>query len=300
MLQTNIREGYKITTLEVIKLIEDFISYLAVAKYTQLQNAQIPKVFYKAASSSIISNRSTALITNKFSVALLTKPAILNNANITLVDAQKLEKNYFKVRAQHLKYNVIDALMMTLIKNNNDLLGTINSYIKLRRLRARYKTKAADSRHAKVSRRRTKKDKDLENSNTSSDVLRLYSLLDSDDYCLDSSLDINPKDNLEDEEAMILTTIHSANKQTRTRDSLSARVETAIEHCTLEEELVTTLLYTSLQTHTSSTSKSYYLIINITQLTIIISYILLKARERSTMRAKGASSLTLNLNKQLQ
>ncbi|KAH5648641.1 hypothetical protein HBI51_099870 [Parastagonospora nodorum] len=38
-------------------------------------------------SSSIVSNRSIALITNKFGVALLTEPAILNNANIALVDA---------------------------------------------------------------------------------------------------------------------------------------------------------------------------------------------------------------------
>ncbi|KAH5287286.1 hypothetical protein HBI70_017530 [Parastagonospora nodorum] len=252
MSQTNVREGYRITTLEVIKLIEDLISYLTVAKCIQLQNAQIPKVFYKAAysakvktkdlsntlmltlsktaqrqSSSIISNRSTALITNKFSVALLTKPAILNNANIALVDAmhhsiikqfsifrlitkksqQKLEKNYFKV---------INALTITLIKNDDNLLGTVNSYIKLRRLRARRKTKAADSRHAKASRERTKKDKDSEDSNTSSNRLgkkaqlkktrdeeelaKLDSLLDSNDYRLDSSLDINSKDNLEDEE----------------------------------------------------------------------------------------------------
>ncbi|KAH5236467.1 hypothetical protein HBI62_017970 [Parastagonospora nodorum] len=28
MLQTNVREGYRITTLEVIKLIEDLISYV--------------------------------------------------------------------------------------------------------------------------------------------------------------------------------------------------------------------------------------------------------------------------------
>ncbi|KAH4044450.1 hypothetical protein HBH49_214760 [Parastagonospora nodorum] len=56
---------------------------------------------------------------------------------------------------------------------------------------------------------------------------RLDSLLDSNNYCLDSSLDINSKDNLEDEEATtakdLLTTIHPANKQTRIRDSLSAR-----------------------------------------------------------------------------
>ncbi|KAH5317331.1 hypothetical protein HBI50_125470 [Parastagonospora nodorum] len=192
MLQTNIREEYRIMTLEV------------------LRNAQIPKVFYKAAYGAKVKiedlsntltlilskTASIALITNKFSVALLTKLAILNNANIALVDAM-----HYSI--------VIDALIITLIKDDNDLLGTVNSYIKLRRLRARRKTKAADSRYAKASRERTKKDKDLEDSNTSSDVLRLrrrdraaaYSLLDSDDYCLDSSLDINSKDNLEDEKA---------------------------------------------------------------------------------------------------
>ncbi|KAH4976127.1 hypothetical protein HBI76_243820 [Parastagonospora nodorum] len=61
----------------------------------------------------------------------------------------------------------------------------------------------------------------------------LDSLLDSDDYRLDSSLDINPKDNLEDEEATtakdLLTTVHSANKQTRMRDSLSARNKRTIK-----------------------------------------------------------------------
>ncbi|KAH5494453.1 hypothetical protein HBI29_184560 [Parastagonospora nodorum] len=183
MSQTNVREEYRITTLEVIELIEDLISYLAVAKYIQLQNAQIPKVFYKAAysakvkiedlsniltlilsktaqrqSSSVVSNRSTALITNKFSVALLTKPAILNNANVALVDAV-----YYSV--------VIDALTITLIKNNDDLLGTVNSHIKPPLKRC--KTEAADSRYAKASRGRTKKDKDLEDSDTSSNVLRL-------------------------------------------------------------------------------------------------------------------------------
>ncbi|KAH4105175.1 hypothetical protein HBH46_088690 [Parastagonospora nodorum] len=257
MLQTNVREGYRITTLEVIELIEDLTSYLlkslrsptlkdwlAVAKCTQLRNAQIPKVFYEAAagtiwtmmlakvryntltptlsetaqrrSSSVVSNRSTALITDKFGVASLTEPAILNDANVALVDAvhysvvkqfsmfrlmtkesqQKLEENYFK----HLslpKYSnwyqagtsqVIDALTMTLIEDDDDLLGTVNSHIKSRRLRAVMllltfqpdelpeqpspPKKRADSRHAKASRGRTKKDKDSEDSDTSSDVPR--------------------------------------------------------------------------------------------------------------------------------
>ncbi|KAH5493227.1 hypothetical protein HBI52_211750 [Parastagonospora nodorum] len=95
----------------------------------------------------------TLILSKIFGVALLTKLAILNNANIILVDA------------------VIDALMMTLIKNDDDLLGTVNSYIKPPLKRC--KTKAADSRYVKASRGRTKKDKDLEDSNTSSDVLRL-------------------------------------------------------------------------------------------------------------------------------
>ncbi|KAH5479203.1 hypothetical protein HBI22_053160 [Parastagonospora nodorum] len=275
MLQTNVREGYRITTLEVVELVEDLISYLAVAKYTRLRNAQIPKVFYKAAagtiwmimlakvryntltltlskmaqrrSSSVVSNRSTALITDKFSVASLTEPAILNDANVALVDA------------------VIDALTMTLIKDNDDLLGTVNSYIKLRRLRAvmllcqttkllgdsnkdgpplkRCKTEAADSRYAKASRGRTKKDKDLEDSDTSSDVLRLRRRdraaararlakrkrpLDSDDYRSDSSLDIDPKDDLEDEEATTAKDLAREQKErlkallnAKTRDGLS-------------------------------------------------------------------------------
>ncbi|KAH5465644.1 hypothetical protein HBI28_224010 [Parastagonospora nodorum] len=188
MSQTNVREGYRITTLEVVELVEDLISYLAVAKCTQLRNAQIPKVFYEAAagtiwtmmlakvryntltltlsetaqrrSSSVVSNRSTALITDKFGVALLTEPAILNDANVALVDA--------------VHYSVVmDALTMTLIKDDDDLLGTVNSHIKLRRLGARCKTEAADSRYAKASRGRTKKDKDSEDSNTGSDVPRL-------------------------------------------------------------------------------------------------------------------------------
>ncbi|KAH6446749.1 hypothetical protein HBI59_091030 [Parastagonospora nodorum] len=271
MSQTNVREGYGITTLEVVELIEDLISYLlkslrsltlkdwlAVAKCTRLRNAQIPKVFHEAAagtiwtimlakvrqygakvktenlsnmlmltlsetaqrqSLSVVSNRSTASITDKFGVASLTEPAILNNANVALVDA-----------VHHSV--VIDALTMTLIKDDDDLLGTVNSHIKSRRLGAVMllltfqpdepleqpspPKKRADSRHAKASGGRTKKDKDLEDSDTGSDVPRLRRrdraaararsaerkrLLDSDDYRLDSSSDIDSEDDSEDEEA---------------------------------------------------------------------------------------------------
>ncbi|KAH5291305.1 hypothetical protein HBI12_242080 [Parastagonospora nodorum] len=194
-----------IMTLEVVELIEDLISYYsAKVKIENLSN-MLMLILFKTAqrrSLSVVSNRSTALITDKFSVALLTKLAILNNANVALVDAV-----HYSV--------VIDALMIMLIKDDDDLLGTVNSYIKPPLKRC--KTKAADSRYAKASGGRTKKDKDLEDSNTSSDRLgkeaqlkktrdeeelaKLDGLLDSDDYCLDSSLDINSKDNSEDEEA---------------------------------------------------------------------------------------------------
>ncbi|KAH6520070.1 hypothetical protein HBI07_231890 [Parastagonospora nodorum] len=340
---------------QLLKSLPKVRQYSAKVKTEDSSNTLTPTLSETAQrqSSSVVSNRSTALITNKFSVASLTKPAILNNANVALVDAvhhsvvkqfpifrlitkesqQKLEENYFKI---------IDALTMTLIKDDDDLLGTVNSHIKLRRLRAvmllcqttkplgdsnkvtfqpneppeqpsppkkrgrhsklipdgpplkRHKTEAADSRHAKASRGRTKKDKDSEDSDTSSDVPRprrrdraaaraqsaerkrlgkeaqlkktrdeeklakakkekeekeaqerktqLDSPLDSDDYRSDSSSDINPEDNSEDEEAMTAKDLAREQKErlkallnAKTRDSLSARVRTAIEHCTLEE-----------------------------------------------------------------
>ncbi|KAH5003636.1 hypothetical protein HBI75_235370 [Parastagonospora nodorum] len=64
------------------------------------------------------------------------------------------------------------SALITPIKNNNNLLNTINSHIKLRKLKEKRKA-------------------------------RLDSLLDSNNYCLDSSLDINSKDNLEDKKATI-------------------------------------------------------------------------------------------------
>ncbi|KAH5608433.1 hypothetical protein HBI45_079670 [Parastagonospora nodorum] len=119
-------------------------------------------------------------------------------------------------------------LIVTPIKNNNNLLNTINSHIKLRKL------KEID---VNIREEENKNYSSLYYFNSNSDTAtkktrikaytKLDSLLDSDDYCLDSSLDINSKDNLEDEKATIakdlLTTIYSANKQTRIRDSLSIR-----------------------------------------------------------------------------
>ncbi|KAH6078941.1 hypothetical protein HBI65_220970 [Parastagonospora nodorum] len=312
MSQTNVREGYGITTLEVVELVEDLISYsqlqllkslrlltskdwLAVAKCTRLRNAQIPKVFHEAAagtiwtmmlakvryntltltlsetaqrrSLSVVSNRSIASITDKFGVASLTELAILNDANVALVDA-----------VHHSV--VMDALMMTLIEDDDDLLGTVNSHIKLRRLGARCKTEAADSRYAKASGGRTKKDKDLEDSDTGSDVLRpcrrdraaararlaerkrlgkeaqLKKTRDEEELAKAKkekeekeaweretySSDIDPEDDSEDEEATTAKDLAREQKErlkallnAKTRDGLSARVGTAMEHCTLEE-----------------------------------------------------------------
>ncbi|KAH5977743.1 hypothetical protein HBI85_004280 [Parastagonospora nodorum] len=321
MSQTNVREGYRITTLEVVKLVEDLISYYSAKVKTEDLSNTLTLTLSKTAqrrSSSVVSNRSTASITDKFSVASLTKPAILNDANVALVDAvhysvvkqfpmfrlitkesqQKLEKNYFEV---------IDALTMTLIKDDDDLLGTVNSYIKSRRLGAvmllcqttkppgdsnkdgpplkRRKTEAADSRHAKASGGRTKKDKDSEDSDTSSDVPRLRRRdraaararlaerkqlgkeaqlkktrdeeelakakkekeekeaqkretqpdgpLDSDDYRSDSSSDINPEDDSEDEEA---TTAKDLAREQKER--LKALLNTEVQNARAEGDAI--------------------------------------------------------------
>ncbi|KAH5689195.1 hypothetical protein HBI44_181880 [Parastagonospora nodorum] len=102
------------------------------------------------ASLSIISNTSTALILSD-----------LYKAGISLV---------------------IDTLIVTPIKNNNNLLNTINSHIKLRKLK---EVRKADA---------------LKQVDANKRKAKLDSLLDSNNYCSDSSLDINSKDNLEDEE----------------------------------------------------------------------------------------------------
>ncbi|KAH4514323.1 hypothetical protein HBH89_033180 [Parastagonospora nodorum] len=47
---------------------------------------------------------------------------------------------------------------------------------------------------------------------------KLDSLLDSNDYCLDSSLDINSKDNLEDEEATIAKDLNKRQSLCESRD----------------------------------------------------------------------------------
>ncbi|KAH4153780.1 hypothetical protein HBH43_224000 [Parastagonospora nodorum] len=237
MSQTNVREGYRITTLEVVELVEDLTSY--IKKKDLLEKIQLEKkdlsntltlTLSKTAqrrSLSVVSNRSTALITDKFGVASLTKPAILNDANIALVDA-----------VHHSV--VIDALTMTLIEDDDDLLGTVNSHIKLRRLGARCKTEAADSRHAKVSGGRTKKDKDSEDSDTSSDVLRLRRR-DRAAACaqLAERKRLGKEAQLKktrDEEELAKAKKEKEEKEAwETRDGLSARVGTAIEHCTLEE-----------------------------------------------------------------
>ncbi|KAH4410416.1 hypothetical protein HBH92_131850 [Parastagonospora nodorum] len=65
--------------------------------------------------------------------------------------------------------------IVTPIKNNNNLLNTINSHIKLRKLKEVCKA----------------------------DALKLDSLLDSNNYYLDSSLDINSKNNLENKKVII-------------------------------------------------------------------------------------------------
>ncbi|KAH5892388.1 hypothetical protein HBI88_249310 [Parastagonospora nodorum] len=173
----------------------------------------------------------------------------------------------------------MDALMMTLIENDDDLLGTVNSHIKPPLKRPTSRAYAGETEQQPALNQ-------LKESN---------SLLDSDDYRSDSSSDINPENNSEDEEATTAKDLAREQKErlkallnAKTRDGLSARVGTAIEHCTLEEIFANAI----------GISKTRA--INTTQLTITISHILLKARERSTAHAKGASPSTPNLDKQPQ
>ncbi|KAH6384025.1 hypothetical protein HBI60_250050 [Parastagonospora nodorum] len=150
------------------------------------------------------------------------------------------------------------------IKDNDNLLNTINSHIKLRKLKEKHlkvcKADALKQIDANVREEGNKNCSSLyysnSNSNTATRKTRikasqlrkaskeeelaktkkekrekeLDSLLDSNDYYLDSSLDINSKNNLEDKEATIAKNFAREQKKrlkallnAKTRDSLSAR-----------------------------------------------------------------------------
>ncbi|KAH3956193.1 hypothetical protein HBH51_249550 [Parastagonospora nodorum] len=180
---------------------------------------------------------------------------------------------------------VIDTLTVTPIKDNDNLLNTIDLHIKLRKLKEvmllcwiikslsipsadKYSKKylkvceadALKQVDANVREEENKNCSSLYYSNSNSDTAtrktrikasqlrkvseeeelaktkkekrekELDSLLDSDNYCSDSSLDINSKDDLEDEEATTAKDLAREQKErlkallnAKTRDSLSAR-----------------------------------------------------------------------------
>ncbi|KAH4179859.1 hypothetical protein HBH42_249480 [Parastagonospora nodorum] len=132
------------------------------------------------------------------------------------------------------------------IENNDNLLNTINSHIKLRKLKEvmllcrtikllsissadKYSKKHLKVREADALKQvganvREEENKNCSslyysdsNSNTATRKIRIkaYSLLDSDDYYLDSSLDINSKDNLEDKEATTAKDLDTFTLRTR-------------------------------------------------------------------------------------
>ncbi|KAH4256044.1 hypothetical protein HBI04_162420 [Parastagonospora nodorum] len=123
-------------------------------------------------------------------------------------------------------------LIVTPIKNNDNLLNTINLHIKLRKLKEKYlKVCEADALKQVGANVRER-----ENKNYSSLYYSDNSLLDSNDYYLDSSLDINLKNNLENEEAIIAKDLAREQKErlkallnAKIRDSLSARNKRTIK-----------------------------------------------------------------------
>ncbi|KAH4169570.1 hypothetical protein HBH43_107560 [Parastagonospora nodorum] len=109
--------------------------------------------------------------------------------------------------------------------------------IKRQRLELEAQLRKASEEEELAKTKKEKREKEAQKREARSD-----SPLDSDDYRSDSSPDINPKDDSEDEEATTAKDLAREQKErlkallnAKIRDSLSARVGTAIEHCTLEE-----------------------------------------------------------------
>ncbi|KAH6536497.1 hypothetical protein HBI81_067270 [Parastagonospora nodorum] len=169
----------------------------------------------------------------------------------------------------------MDTLTVTPIEDDDNLLNTIDSHIKLRKLKEvmllcwtikllsissadKYSKKHLEVCEADASKQRLELEAQLRKVSEEEELAKtkkekrekeawereaeLDGPLDSDDYCLDSSLDIDPEDNSEDEEATTAKDLAREQKErlkallnAKMRDSLSARVGTAIEHCILEE-----------------------------------------------------------------
>ncbi|KAH6073879.1 hypothetical protein HBI65_239760 [Parastagonospora nodorum] len=109
--------------------------------------------------------------------------------------------------------------------------------IKRQRLESEAQLRKASEEEELAKTKKEKREKEAQKREAGSD-----SPLDSDDYRSDSSPDINPKDDSEDEEATTAKDLAREQKErlkallnAKIRDSLSARVETAMEHCTLED-----------------------------------------------------------------
>ncbi|KAH6535020.1 hypothetical protein HBI07_144370 [Parastagonospora nodorum] len=160
--------------------------------------------------------------------ALLTRPFLPANANVvSLISLSDLYKAGTSL--------VIDTLIVTPIEDDDNLLNTIDSHIKLRKLKEvmllcwiikllsipsvdKYSKKHLEVREADASKQRLELEAQLRKASEEEELAktkkekrekeawereaRLDSLLDSDDYCLDSSLDIDPEDDSEDEESL--------------------------------------------------------------------------------------------------
>ncbi|KAH6128127.1 hypothetical protein HBI64_128110 [Parastagonospora nodorum] len=189
--------------------------------------------------------------------------------SLSIPSADKYSKKHLKVREADASKQVGANVREEGNKNcsslyysdSNSDTATRKTRIKARarlierqRLESEAQLRKASEEEELAKTKKEKREKEAQKREARSD-----SLLDSDDYRSDSSPDINPKDDSEDEEATTAKDLAREQKErlkallnAKMRDSLSARVETAMEHCTLEDS----------QAHTSSTLKSCHLITN--------------------------------------
>ncbi|KAH5340346.1 hypothetical protein HBI48_249330 [Parastagonospora nodorum] len=158
--------------------------------------------------------------------------------SLSIPSADKYSKKYLKVREADASKQVDANVREGENKNRSSLYySDSNSDTATRKTRIKARAQLikrqrleleAQLRKASEEEELAKTKKEKREKEAREREAELDSLLDSDDYCLDSSLDIDPKDDSEDEEATtaknLLTTVHPANKQTRMRDSLSARL----------------------------------------------------------------------------
>ncbi|KAH5648556.1 hypothetical protein HBI51_099930 [Parastagonospora nodorum] len=212
---------HSLLNLSVHDLVEEFARHLAVATCPQLRDAQTPPVFRKAAAAIIYYIIVTELQQRNYSLHKYSK----KHLKVRKADASKQVGANVRERENKNRSSLYYSNSNSDTATKKTRIKACAQLIKRQRLESEAQLRKASEEEELAKTKKEKREKEAQKREAKSD-----SLLDSDNYCLDSSSDINPKDDSENEEATTAKDLAREQKErlkallnAKIRDSLSAR-----------------------------------------------------------------------------